>query len=110
MKSNGVLSDHAALMTSLRFPSTNWIPKKHHDRTMRKGFKINNRILCNTENKAFKSKIVKYINSIDNNQIEDTSNLSPSEALSKFEVHIVKPAEEIAEEEVKTGSLKPKNF
>ena len=47
-KSNGVPSD-AALMISLRFPNTKWLLKKHHDRTARKVFKINNKILHNTK-------------------------------------------------------------
>jgi len=81
-------------MISLRFPSMKWLPKKHHDRTARKVFKINNKTLNNTGNKAYKSKIAEYINSIDDNQIEDMSNLSPSEALSKFETHIIKLAKE----------------
>ena len=69
-KGNRVPSDHATLMIAQRIPNMKWLPKKHHEK-----IKINNRILHDTGNKAFKSKVVEYINSIDDNQIEDTSNL-----------------------------------
>ena len=45
---------------------------------------------------------IKYINSIDDKEKKDTSNLSPSGALSKFEAFIKRYAKEIAKDKVKT--------
>jgi len=53
-------------------------------------------------NKPFKEKIVVYINSIEANEVESMTTLSPSETLSKFESFVVNCAKEVAETEIKT--------
>ena len=50
----------------------------------------------------FKAKIVKYINNINKNEPEELSNLSPSEALTKFEEFILNLENDVAKREVKT--------
>ena len=62
---------------------------------------VNNHIIRSTGKKPFRAKIVEYFNNIMEDESNDLSNLSPSEALSKFESFIIPSAKEVAEREVK---------
>jgi len=63
--------------------------------------RVNNHILREARGKSCKEKIAEYVNSINEEKLNEISNLSLSEAHSKFEEFVVSTAEELAEREVK---------
>ena len=103
-KSDGIPSDHSALKINLRFLNSKWLPHKHRNKIAERKMKIDNAILRASRNKAFKEKIVDFINSIreENEDNATPSDLTPTETLSMFEDFVVKTAKETAESEVKT--------
>ena len=69
--------------------------------------RINNCVLREAGGRAFKEKIAEYVNSINAENLNEISELSPSDAHNKFEEFVVSTAKELAEREVKidlTGS------
>jgi len=63
--------------------------------------RVNNRVLREAGERAFKEKIAEYVNSINAKNLNEISELSPSDAHNKFEEFVVSTAKELAEKEVK---------
>ena len=62
--------------------------------------RVNNHVLRAAGRRAFKEKIAKYVNNLNEENLNKISNLSPSEAHSEFEEFDVSTAE-VAKREVK---------
>ena len=63
--------------------------------------RVNNHVLRAARGRAFKEKIAEYINSIKEENLNEISEITPSEAHSKFEEFVVSTAQGVAEREVK---------
>ena len=96
-KGDRVLSDHTTLCIKLNLK---WLSTKQRGRTVKKIIRVNNWILQASGSNHFKAKIAKNINNIDENKQVELANLSPSEALAKFEEFIIHRLKEAAEREV----------
>ena len=99
-KGDGAPSDHLALRIDLKFLNTKCLPKKLRTKITEKILKVNNRILRTAGGVKFKTKIVEYVNSIQNEDSQLLSSLSPSKVLLNFESFIVLSVKEVAEREM----------
>jgi len=75
-------------------------PKETQDQKTKKTVKVNNKILKATGGAEFKTGIVEFVNSIQDEDSQLLPTLLPSEALSNFESFILKSAKEVAEKEI----------
>jgi len=99
-KGDGAPSDHLDPRIDLKFLNTKCLPKKLRTKITEKTLKVNNRILRTAGGAEFKTKIVEYVNSIQDEDSQLLSSLSPSEALSNFESFVVKLVKEVVEREI----------